>query len=210
MSPTFKNLSPEKQQRILRAAAEEFAENGYENAKMNTIAHAAGVSVGSLYKYFENKQDMYLIVIQRSVAEMDQLLGMLAVEDVDVMVKAERIIREIQQFSRRDQLLMKLYHGATSENDPVLAANFAKAIETAAARIYRQAIRQAQETGDARKDIDADFAAFMLHSIFMTLQFSYACAYHTERLKIYAGEDVLQHDDFVVEQVLKIIYSALQ
>ena len=210
MSPTFKNLSPEKQQRILRAAAEEFAEQGYENAKMNTIAHTAEVSVGSLYKYFENKQDMYLYVIQRSVAEMDQLLSTLSVADLDVMVKAERIVREIQRFSRRDQLLMKLYHGATSENDPQLAAAFANAIETAAARIYRQAIRQAQTTGEIRTDIDADFAAFMLHSIFMMLQFSYSCAYHTERLKIYAGDDVLQHDDFVVKQVLKIIYSALK
>jgi len=210
MSQTFENLCAEKRQRIVRAAGEEFAEHGYENAKMNAIAHAAEVSVGSLYKYFENKQDMYLYVIQHSVAEMDQLLGTLAQSDVDILVKAERIVREIQRFSRRDQLLMKLYHGATSENDPMLAAAFAGAIETAAARIYRRAIRDAQLAGDIRSDIDADFAAFMLHSLFMMLQFSYACAYHSERLKIYAGDDASHNDDFVIEQVLKFIKSALQ
>ena len=210
MSRTFENLSEEKQGRILRAAGDEFALRGYEAAKMSAIAAAAGVSVGSLYQYFENKQDMYLQVIRSSIAGMEQLLTALSGADEDVMVKLEKIIREIQRFSRRDQLLMKLYHGATAQNDPALAAVFANAIEVVTARIYRRAIREAQATGDARTDVDADFAAFMLHNIFMTLQFSYSCAYHTERLKIYAGEDILRRDDFVVEQVLKFIKSALK
>ena len=210
MSSTFENLSTEKRERILRAAGEEFAEHGYEHTKMNTIATAAGVSVGSLYKYFDNKQDMYLYVIQHSVAEMEQLLTALSESDADILVKAERIVREIQHFSRRDQLLIKLYHGATSENNPVLANIFADAIEMAAARIYRKAIRKAQEIGDIRADIDADFAAFLLHSLFMMLQFSYACAYHTKRLEIYTGDNILERDDFVVEQVLKFIKSALR
>jgi AcrR family transcriptional regulator len=210
MNATFGNLPGEKQERILRAAGEEFAEQGYENAKMHTIANTADVSVGSLYKYFDNKQDMYLYVMQHCVAEMEQLLTTLSQSNVDILVKAERIVREIQRFSRNDQLLIKLYHGATSENDPVLAKTFANAIENAAARIYCRAIKEAQHAGDIRADIDADFAAFMLHSLFMTLQFSYACAYHTERLKIYAGEDTLERDDFVVEQMLKFIKSALR
>ena len=79
---------------------------------------------------------------------------------------------------------MKLYHGATAQNDPALAAKFADEIEVAAARIYRKAIRDAQEAGDVRRDLNPDFIAFMLHSIFMMLQFSYSCAYHTERLRI--------------------------
>lgn len=210
MTATFENLSPEKQGRILRAAGDEFALHGYENAKMSAIAQAAQVSVGSLYKYFENKQDMYLYVIHNSVAGMEQLLTALSQTDDDIILKAERIIREIQRFSRRDQLLMKLYHGATAQNDPALAAKFAREIEAVTAAVYRKAIRDAQAIGDIRADIDADFIAFMLHSFFMMLQFSYSCAYHTERLKIFAGEDVLRHDDFVVEQLLKFFKSALR
>jgi AcrR family transcriptional regulator len=209
-SATFGHLPAEKQARVFRAAGEEFALRGFDAAKMSAIAQAAGVSVGSLYQYFENKQALYLAVMQGSIAEMEELLTTLSHEEEDILIKAERIIREIQRFSRKEQLLIKLYQGATAQNDPALAARLAAEIESVTARIYRQAIREAQAIGDIRPDIDADFAAYMLNSLFMTLQFSYSCEYHTERLKIYTGEDVLRQDDFVVEQMLKFLKAALR
>ena len=57
--PTFDNISAEKRSRILDAATNEFAVKGFENGNIGTIAKKAGVSVGSLYKYFENKQDLF-------------------------------------------------------------------------------------------------------------------------------------------------------
>ena len=207
MTDTFQNLPAEKQERILRAAGDEFARHGYENAKMSEIARAAHVSVGSLYKYFDHKQDMYLHVIHSSVAEMERLLTILSRTDDDILVKARRILREIQRSSREDPLLMKLYSGAMAQNDPEMAARFAREIETATARIYCRAIREAQEAGEIRKDIDPDISAFLLHSLFMMLQFSYACEYHKERFKLYAGEET--PDDYVVEQILKFIKNGL-
>jgi len=43
---------------LLRAAGEVFAESGYENATTNAIAARAGVSPGTLYQFFPNKQAM--------------------------------------------------------------------------------------------------------------------------------------------------------
>ena len=43
---------------LLRAAGEIFAETGYENATTNAIAARAGVSPGTLYQFFPNKQAM--------------------------------------------------------------------------------------------------------------------------------------------------------
>ena len=34
----------------------EFADNGFENTSIQQIAKKAGISVGSIYKYFENKE----------------------------------------------------------------------------------------------------------------------------------------------------------
>ena len=55
---TFDNISQEKRMRIINAATTEFALKGFDNANINNIAKKAGVSVGSLYKYFTNKQDV--------------------------------------------------------------------------------------------------------------------------------------------------------
>lgn len=45
--------------RILEIALEEFDEKGYEGASMRTIAEGAGTSLGNLYRYFQNKDDLY-------------------------------------------------------------------------------------------------------------------------------------------------------
>ncbi|MEU2258334.1 TetR/AcrR family transcriptional regulator [Nocardia xishanensis] len=43
---------------ILRAAATVFAERGYEGATTNAVAAEAGISPGSLYQYFRNKDEL--------------------------------------------------------------------------------------------------------------------------------------------------------
>ncbi|MGW3348751.1 TetR/AcrR family transcriptional regulator [Nonomuraea rubra] len=46
--------------RILRAAAQVFAEYGYAAGTTNRIAERAGVSIGSLYQYYPNKDAILL------------------------------------------------------------------------------------------------------------------------------------------------------
>ena len=57
-------LQKERQQKILQAAAKYFARVHYHEADMETIAKEAGVGKGTLYRYFKNKDDLYLSTIQ--------------------------------------------------------------------------------------------------------------------------------------------------
>lgn len=208
--PTFDNIPAEKRERILTAATKEFAVGGFENANINTIAKRADVSVGSLYKYFENKQDLFLTVIDHSIAKMEDLLNVLVVSRDDILVKVEKIIREIQSFSKENDVLIRLYNAMTAENNPRFASQFAYEMESITSRIYRIAIDEAKKNGDVREDLDSAFAAFMIDNLFMSLQFSYSCDYYKERFKIFAGNDIAERDDFVVEQSLKFIKSAFK
>ena len=63
MSENLKDKTPRRQERgkkrmaeLLRAAGQVFADVGYENATTNAIAARAGVSPGTLYQFFPNKQ----------------------------------------------------------------------------------------------------------------------------------------------------------
>jgi AcrR family transcriptional regulator len=58
--PTFFNLPPEKRETIMNAAIEEFAEYGLENASTNRIVKNSGIAKGSFYQYFEDKQDVFM------------------------------------------------------------------------------------------------------------------------------------------------------
>ena len=57
---TFFNLPPEKRETIMNAAIEEFADYGLENASTNRIVKNSGIAKGSFYQYFEDKQDVFM------------------------------------------------------------------------------------------------------------------------------------------------------
>jgi AcrR family transcriptional regulator len=60
---TFLNLPEEKRKVIIDAAIEEFAEYGLENASTNRIVANSGISKGSFYQYFEDKQDVFMYLL---------------------------------------------------------------------------------------------------------------------------------------------------
>ncbi|SDU75725.1 TetR/AcrR family transcriptional regulator [Jiangella alkaliphila] len=60
-------------EQILTAAAEAFAESGYEATSTNTIAAKAGISPGSLYQFFANKQNIAYALAKRYAAQLDEL-----------------------------------------------------------------------------------------------------------------------------------------
>ena len=59
---TFRGTS--KRERILRAAVDVFAQAGYFNAKVSEIAKAAGVADGTIYLYFDNKEDVLITIFR--------------------------------------------------------------------------------------------------------------------------------------------------
>jgi TetR/AcrR family transcriptional regulator len=66
-SRQFFNLPAEKQEDILRACLREFALNGYDGASTNRIVEDAGISKGVLFKYFEDKESLFLYVVDRAL-----------------------------------------------------------------------------------------------------------------------------------------------
>lgn len=73
MSTETPRLTPKGQatrQRILAAAAEVFARQGYEKTRVADIAEGAGVSHGNFYRHFTDKDDVLDAVLQAPLAEL--------------------------------------------------------------------------------------------------------------------------------------------
>lgn len=63
--------SPEtRRQQILDAACERVRQSGFHGASMADIAKAAGLSVGQIYRYFENKEAIIGAIVAQDLAEM--------------------------------------------------------------------------------------------------------------------------------------------
>jgi AcrR family transcriptional regulator len=59
----FEKLSPDRKQRLLGIAAEEFAARGYDRAALGVIAKKSGMGKASVYYYFADKADLYATVL---------------------------------------------------------------------------------------------------------------------------------------------------
>jgi AcrR family transcriptional regulator len=70
----------ETRERLLRAAADVFAERGYDGTRVADIAAAAGVSNGALYAHFSSKADLLVAALR---THGRHLLGQLFAADPD-------------------------------------------------------------------------------------------------------------------------------
>lgn len=61
-------------ERILDVAARIFDEVGYRATTTNDVAAAAGISIGSLYQYFPNKDALLVALAERHVAEASAMI----------------------------------------------------------------------------------------------------------------------------------------
>ena len=109
--PRFENLSPQKQEAILAAAAEEFAERGYEAASLNRIIERAGSSKGSIYYYFEDKADLLLTVVERAVATVMTQVSLPSLEEFtasDYWERLKSIVEESLPVMEQDSWYMRI------------------------------------------------------------------------------------------------------
>jgi AcrR family transcriptional regulator len=77
--PRFANLPPAQQQAILGAALEEFAAHGFHDASLNRVIESAGISKGSMYYYFDGKEDLYAHVAR---VELERMLARVGPLDI--------------------------------------------------------------------------------------------------------------------------------
>ena len=72
---TFFNLPEDKRARVVEALKAEFAARPYARASVDRVIGAAGVSKGSFYQYFDNKEDAYAHLVRELVSASVELAG---------------------------------------------------------------------------------------------------------------------------------------
>ena len=60
----MQTLKSDIRNRILSAAKEQFMQRGYLKTSMREIADAVDVGVGNLYNYFENKDELFCVILR--------------------------------------------------------------------------------------------------------------------------------------------------
>lgn len=111
----------DKEARILGAAVRVFARQGYHGSTMAGVAREAGVATGTIYLYFERKQDLLVTLFQRHLAEyMERCRPALAAAEAGVP-RLHLLARLHLAFFAENRDLATVFQIHIREPDPVLA-----------------------------------------------------------------------------------------
>lgn len=111
----------DKRRAILQAARELFASQGYDDTTIAEIAKAAGVAVGTVYLYFENKHDVLMDVCLELNAEVAQVMASPEILALPLRQIPRALIEASFQISRKNMRFMTYY-----QVDPLSPAETAR------------------------------------------------------------------------------------
>ena len=101
---------------VLEAALQVLIEHGYEKAATNRIAERSGFGVGTLYQYFEDKEDIYHELVNR---ELDRIVSILEQPDLQPTLEAS-----LRRFLQGAIQTIKVYPHTFRAIEPLLAGPF--------------------------------------------------------------------------------------
>jgi AcrR family transcriptional regulator len=77
----------DSKEKILDAALKVFSEYGYKGASVRMIANTAQISIGGLYLYFRNKEDLYMTLMKKRFKDLLDITRE-AIQDINDPVEA--------------------------------------------------------------------------------------------------------------------------
>jgi TetR/AcrR family transcriptional regulator len=147
--------------RILAAAAAEFAARGYAGARVDRIARRARVNKAMLYYHFHNKADLYHALLRQIFGRAADRLAAIGASDAPAPEQVDRVIAGIAEFVQEHAffpaiMLREIAEGGRRLDRDTLAA--LSALPRAVAGIIRRGI----DRGDFRQvnPLAAYFAMF--------------------------------------------------
>ncbi len=102
-----------QRQDMLDAAVKLFSKDGYHNVSMLKIAQEAEFAIGTLYKFFKNKEDLYKSIIIKQASTFHEALTAALEENDDVMEKLRNYIKSKGSVFMNNVSVVRLYFAET-------------------------------------------------------------------------------------------------
>jgi TetR/AcrR family transcriptional regulator len=169
--PAPRPRSEAKRSRIIDAAMQHFAENGYHAARVGDIAAALGIAKGSVFQHFGSKDGLFFEVYKRAVRSFSKYLD--APADVRAagffevlyywLVRTEHLLRE-------DWIPYRISLLGNYGTDLVLKREINRFLTTEDPYGTVAFVRFGIERGELRKDIDPEMIVSLLDWTFERFQ----------------------------------------
>jgi AcrR family transcriptional regulator len=163
-TPKWRRRPEDRPDQIIKAAFELFGECGLANTRLQDIAERAGVSKGTIYLYFPNKEELFREMIQRTAVA--------AIERAEQSMPQGRPSAQLQAYMRgywefvRSPVFSTIYRLVLGElhQFPDLAKFYAENVVKRGLRLIANLVQRGIEAGEFR-DIEPMIAARMLAAL---------------------------------------------
>ena len=166
--PRWRRLPEERPEQILNAALVEFGERGLAGARLEDIAKRAGLSKGTIYLYFPNKEALFREMVRHTVvSKLEESERIFETMNASVTETLIAFMRRYWTFIRSSEFapLFRLIH-AEIHNFPDLARFYAEEVVMRGHRLIAGIISRGIESGEFRA-VDPFVAARMLTAPFV-------------------------------------------
>lgn len=165
---TFRQLPPDKQERVMDAALAEFAEQGYQAASLNRLVAQAGIAKGSLYQYFPNKEGIFRHIFQFALNRVKGTLTAVKEETLEegLFMRLEKSLLAGVRFLREHQRIYNLYLKIQLDRNMPFREEFLTAVRRHAAEYFGSLVRRAKARGELRPGVPEAAVLFLLDALF--------------------------------------------
>lgn len=188
----MKEKSFERKTELLEAALNEFTAKNYEDASLNSILKNAGISKGTFYYHFQDKQALYLFLLESSVQTkwefINDRMKVHAEENAgkDIFEQFKLQARIGAEFAAAFPEYHKLGRMFARERDNKIYEIAKRALGGGAETLLEEMIGKAIENGDFRDEFPKNFIVKTISYLF-----------------IHFDELFCEEEDFEIEKMLK-------
>ncbi len=165
----FEQLPEERQDAILRVAADEFARNGFHGTSYNQLLERLQLGKSSAYYYFDDKRDLFVSAVQRTYARF-----FAAIQGVEPPKDVTGFWRFVEQSSERGYVFMLEDRTAANlmlcmQRERALLSELGSSELLASIEsFYADMVRLGQSLGAVRRDIPQDLLVALVRDVTMT------------------------------------------
>ena len=151
---TRRRRKAQRPKEIVEAAFEEFSRNGYAATTLEQIAERAGVTKGTIYVYFENKEQLFISMVRElTKATLDTVIDMFERHEGSTaeLLRAQFsfIYQHIVEDRRRREVVRMLI--AEASRFPALADRYHEEIHRPCLDLLQKAIQRGIDRGEIRR-----------------------------------------------------------
>jgi len=213
MKNTFLKLPDKKRLSILNAAADIFAREGYHHASISDICKNAGISNGALYKYFKNKEDLFLSIIDYGIELVNGLYRQFET-DRPVLPTLGAIFNGIKRLGRNSGFIVSIYLdlGTCALNS--FAEKKSVDLEKIGRDFLTELLTNAAARGEISSIVDIRSTVYFIDNLIILYSYSTVSVHYKKRLLAFMHEksDVPEKKKiaFMLEAISRILEANIK